>query len=117
MHSNTPSDPYADEGGSHSVEPGLSDNALDAGIDLDTIDVSGPLLTPMNELSLHVLAQKAAIASWSKLRPDMLKTAIDCNAMPLKQKCILYSTDDVAYRYLKCAPMGLFLPSVFWRCS
>ena len=95
-----------------SVEPGLSaesENALNARLDLDTIDVSGPL----NEPSLHVLAQKAAIASWNKLRPEMLKTAIECNAMPLKQKCILCSTDDATYRCLKCAPWAHFCPQCF----
>ena len=98
-----------------SIESGLSaesDNALD-GLDLDTSHVSGSLSTPMNEHSLHVLAQKAAIASWNNIRPDMLKTAIEGNALPLKQKCIVCSTDDATYRCLKCAPWAHFCPQCF----
>ena len=40
----------------------------------------------------------------------MLKTAIQCNAMPLKQKCILCSTNDATYRCLKCAPSACYCP-------
>ena len=115
---NEPSDLCHDADKEASVEPNPnqsaeSGNAFDAGIGLDANDVSVPLLTPTIEPSLHVLAQKAAIASWSKLRPDMLKTAIECNAMPLKQKCILCSTNDATYRCLKCAPSAYYCPQCF----
>ena len=113
---NEPSDLCHDADKEASVEPSQSaesGNAFDAGIGLDANDVSVPLLTPTIEPSLHVLAQKAAIASWSKLRPDMLKTAIECNAMPLKQKCILCSTNDATYRCLKCAPSAYYCPQCF----
>ena len=65
---NEPSDLCHDADKEANVEPSQSaesGNAFDAGIGLDANDVSVPLLTPIIEPSLHVLAQKAAIASWS----------------------------------------------------
>lgn len=75
---------------------------------------SGTLSTSINdEPSLHVLAQKASIASWNKLRPIMLKTAIECNAMPLNQMCVICNTNEAIYRCLRCAPWAHFCQQCF----
>ena len=79
----------------------FDDNVLD----LDSMHrVFEPSLTPANGSSLHEIAQKAAVASWSRIRAAMLKTTIECQAMPTNQKCLRCGVGDAVYRCLKCAP-------------
>ena len=43
--------------------------------------------------SLHDIRQKAATAAWEKNRFAMLKTFIECNAMPSNQTCIMCASE------------------------
>ena len=83
---------------------------VDDMITMDEFDPGSPnsSLTPSNEPSLHLLAQKAAVASWKKMRPAILRAAIENNAMPPNQVCIQCGTDEATYRCLQCAPWAHF---------
>ena len=62
-------------------------------------DLSGP--------SLHDIRQKAATAAWEKNRFAMLKTFIECNAMPSNQTCIMCAS-EAKCRCLQCASWVYF---------
>ena len=88
-----------------SADPGSGARILD--------DISGASFPPVTEPSLHSLAQKALVGNWNKIRPDILRTAIECNAIPPKQKCMLCSADNAIYRCLKCAPWAHYCSLCF----
>ena len=67
-------------------------------------DLSGP--------SLHDIRQKAATAAWEKNRFAMLKTFIECNAMPSNQTCIMCAS-EAKYRCLQCASWAYFCSNCF----
>ena len=58
---------------------------------------------PSDEPSLHHIAQKAATASWKKLRPDLLKAVIEGNAMPPCTSCKICHTREATCRCLQCS--------------
>lgn len=68
------------------------------------VDMQGP--------SLHTIKEKAVTAAWSKVRPALLKSAVECNAMPTTQRCILCPA-NATYRCIQCAPWAYFCPSCF----
>ena len=83
---------------------------------MDEFDTSSPnpnLTIPVDEPSLHLLAQKAAVASWKMMRPAILRVAIESNAMPPNQVCIRCGTDEATYRCLRCAPWAHFCSQCF----
>ena len=74
------------------------------GIDDFDRDHSGP--------SLHSIKQKAAAAAWERNRISMLKTFIECNAMPYNQTCITCA-NEAKYRCLQCASWAFFCSNCF----
>ena len=67
-------------------------------------DLGGP--------SLHSIKQKAATAAWEKNRVSILKTIIECNAMPSNQTCIMCAS-EAKYRCLQCASWAFFCSNCF----
>lgn len=58
--------------------------------------------------SLHEIAQKSSTESWRKIRPTLLRAAIESNAMPPNQDCVFCYADKALYRCLQCGPKAFF---------
>ena len=100
---------------SQSEEPGPSN---DGKHDNDVGDYYGPdpfldTESPSMEPSLHKIAQNSAAISWNKIRSNLLKAAIEGNAMPLDQYCSMCSTREAVYRCLRCSPCAYFCRECF----
>ena len=68
---------------------------------------------PANEPSLHEITQKASIASWSRMRLDLLRTVIESNCMPHDQYCSKCFSQQATYRCLQCGPKSYFCHNCF----
>ena len=58
--------------------------------------------------TLHEVAQKRAVESWKKIRLDMLRIAIESEALPEDQLCTACTADKALYRCLQCGPRIFF---------
>ena len=67
------------------------------------IEEGEPLLE-CDEPSLHEIQTKASVRGWSKLRKEILLTAVECSAMPEGQICILCSEEAAVFRCQQCGP-------------
>ena len=65
------------------------------------------------EPSLHKIAQEAAIASWNKIHPDLLRAVIESSAMSPNQLCSMCTNEATYYRCLSCSPTGYFCVQCF----
>ena len=61
---------------------------------------------------MHEIAQKQAVESWAKMRPQLLNMAIQCDALPVDQRC-LFCAEEFLYRCLQCGPQVFYCRDCF----
>ena len=102
-------------GVSHPSHPGPDDGyqpSDEYGGDHLTSDVGGGMGVE-NLPSLHCIAQRSAVESWDKVRPHLLRAAIESSAMPPDQTCITCCANEAMYRCLQCGPRAFFCHCCF----
>ena len=88
---------------------GIDDDIADE----DVIGLQGDIASPEELPSLHEITQKRAIKSWKKIRPDLLRVAIETEALPENQHCVLCITEEASWRCLQCGPRVFFCVKCF----
>lgn len=66
----------------------------------------------LDEPSLHKISQEASVASWNKIRPAILRAAIESSAMPPNEQCCM-CTAEAEYRCLQCSSTSYFCRGCF----
>ena len=70
--------------------PAQSSSGIEEGVpDFVSMMEEGPHACSVPEVSLHAVKEKAAATAWARVRPALLKIAVEGNAMPSDQSCIM----------------------------
>ena len=93
--------------------PAQSSSGIEEGVpDFVSMMEEGPHACSVPEVSLHAVKEKAAATAWARVRPALLKIAVEGNAMPSDQSCIM-CPEAASCRCIQCAPWAFYCQDCF----
>ena len=92
--------------------PAQSSSGIEEGVpDFVSMMEEGPHACSVPEVSLHAVKEKAAATAWARVRPALLKIAVEGNAMPLRPELHHVPRGSLLSLHSVCT-LGLLLPGL-----